>query len=954
MASGFFNVGVSGLNTAQMGLLTTGHNIANASTEGYNRQYIVQRNSTPVFTGSGFLGTGANVETVRRVYSEFLANQVRTAETNVAELEMYSNQIAQIDNLLADPSSGVTPTLQDFFSAVSDLASTPSSIPARQAVLSASEALAARFQAVDQQLTAMREGTNTQIMTQVTTINSMVKQVAEINQRIIVAQAAGPGQPANDLYDQRDQLVSALNKEIRITVQQETDGSYSLFFGTGQPLIVGVQSYELKAQASPEDLTQIEVGLQTPGGQSISLPESLVSGGKLGGLLQFRSQTLDQAQNSLGRIAMAVAMSVNDQHRLGQDLQGLPGRDFFRELQPSVLGAPTNTGSAIVSASLIESDYRLEFNGSEYQLTRLNDDVVRSFQSMPITVDGIAINLAGGNFAGTPQNPDVFMIRPSAVPQERVTPLSSNPGSAIVESSGSNLQTLSPSDFRLALVGKNQLTLTRISDGQVWTGIGSTQQDALANLMKQAVPQGFDIAFSGDMSIGDSFLIRPTRYAARDLAVAISDPREIAAGMAMRTRVAAENGGTGAISGGEVIDTDVPLAAPFTLRYEASSQSLVGFPAGSRVMFGTQAFDIGDGLTRVPFSSDTSYSIAGKAFKISGTPADGDTFVIDTRDQGDATPNTISSLLGLPTTAGNVTTGSIEVPPSITVPVGGISFRVNVDSSGTVPVVLPAGTYTPATLAITLQNAINTASGPDVTVAIDAATGQLRITATTSVTVSEPTVTSAAVLAPAFVMQSTSLPVKEITLTYRQAQTSPSVLPARLEGFPAGSRVTLTRPDGTVQEFLMDPTDGTGDYVDFVANSTIEFNGVRFEVSGVPVEGDRFMVGPNPSGVGDARNLLALGLLQQTNTMGEGTATFQSSYAQMVSQVGNKARELEVTQQAQQNLVTQGQNAMQSASGVNLDEEAANLLRYQQAYQAAAKMMNLASSLFEEVLAIAR
>jgi flagellar hook-associated protein 1 FlgK len=260
--------------------------------------------------------------------------------------------------------------------------------------------------------------------------------------------------------------------------------------------------------------------------------------------------------------------------------------------------------------------------------------------------------------------------------------------------------------------------------------------------------------------------------------------------------------------------------------------------------------------------------------------------------------------------------------------------------------------------------AINTATPAapnpaDVSVAINAA-GQLQITSglaggATALAVSEPTITSAAVLAPAFVTQSTSLPVKEVTLTYRQAQTSPSTLPARLEGFPAGSRVTLTSPDGTVREFLMDPTDGTADdYVDFVANSTIEFNGVRFKVSGTPVEGDRFFVGPNPSGVGDARNLLAIGLLQAANTMGNGTASFQASYGQMVSQIGNKARELEVTMEAQQNLVKQGTDAMQSASGVNLDEEAANLLRFQQAYQAAAKMMNLASTLFDDILAIAR
>jgi flagellar hook-associated protein 1 FlgK len=954
MASGFFNVGVTGLNAAQMGLLTTGHNIANASTPGYNRQYIVQSNNTPVFTGSGFLGTGAGVDTVRRVYSDFLASQVRSAETSVAELETYGNQIAQIDNLLADPSAGVSPTLQDFFAAVSDLASTPSSVPARQALLSATEALAARFQAVDQQLTTMRDGVNSQIFTQVTTVNSMVTQLAELNQRIIIAQAAGPGQPANDLHDQRDQLINELNKEIRVTVQEETDGSYSLFFGTGQPLLVGVQTYRLKAQASSEDLTHIEVGLVSPNGQTVSLPESLVNGGKLGGLLQFRSQTLDEAQNSLGRIALAISTTVNAQHKLGQDLQGLPGTDFFGELQPTVLGAPSNRGSALVSATITQSDYRLEFDGTQYNLTRLSDNTVRSYASMPIVADGIRIGLSGGGFSGTPANPDTFIIRPSAVPQERVVALASNAGSAVVSSSGSNLQTLTTSDYRLAVIGNNQLSLTRISDGQTWTGIGATQGDALADLMKQAAPQGFDIAINGTMSVGDSFLIRPTRYASRDIAVAIADPRSIAAAMAVRTRAASENAGTGAISNGEVVRTNAELTAPFAVRYEASSNSLTGFPVGSRVMVGTQAFDIDSAGTRIPFTSGVSYSIAGKAFSITGTPNEGDVFVIDARDNGSATPSTISSLIGLPTSAGTTLTGSVELPPSITVPVGGIDFQVNVDSTGPVSVVLPAGTYTPATLATALQAAINpvTPGAADVTVSVTA-NGQLQIAATTSVTVSEPTVTSSAVLAPAFVTQSTSLPVRDIALTYRQAD-SLAGLPARLEGFPAGSRVTLTAPDGTVREFLMDPTDGTADHVDFVANSTIEFNGVRFQVSGVPTEGDRFYVGANPSGIGDARNLLAIGELQLANTMNDGTASFQASYAQMVSHVGNKARELEVTLDAQQNLVTQGQNAMQSASGVNLDEEAANLLRYQQAYQAAAKMMNLASSLFEEILAIAR
>ncbi len=826
-----------------MGLTTTGHNIANASTEGYNRQYIVQKNSTPVFTGSGFLGTGTNVQTVRRVYNDFLATQMRTAETNVAELQTYSNEITQIDNLLADPTAGVSPTLQDLFSAISDLASTPNSIPARQAMLSSAQALSARFQAVDQQLTALRDGVNTQINTEVVTINSMVSQVAEVNQRIIIAQAAGSGQSANDLYDQRDKLISDLNKEIRINVQIESDGSYSLFFGTGQPLVVGTQAYRLKAQASPEDLTHLQVALVSPSDQTITLPESMVNGGNLGGLLQFRSQTLDEAQNSLGRVAMSIATTVNTQHQLGQDMQGLPGRNFFANIQPSVLGAPSNTGSAVVGASIIQSDYRLEWNGTNFNLTRLSDNTTTPYSTLPITVDGIVISSSGGSFSGaaTAANPDVFLIKPSASPLDRVTALASNAAgtTAKVNTSGSNLQTLGTSDFRLEMTGSSRLTLTRFSDGQTWSGA------SVSEIMKQAAPLGFDITIpSGTMAVGDSFQIRPTRYAARDLELAVTDPRSIAASMAMRTGVAPENGGSGTISNGEVYATNAALATTFTVRYELASNSLVGFPVGGRVTVGTQTFDIDSTTMRVPFQAGATYIIANKSFTAAGAaPADGTTY-----------------------------------------------------------------TNTPATMT----------------------------------TVSPP---------PA-----SSLPVKPITLIYRQPTTAG--LPARLEGFPAGSRVTVTQADGTVNEYLMskDPNNLalTPDYVDFDANSTIEFNGVRFKVGGAPVEGDRFTVGPNPSGVGDARNLLALGALQQANTMGDGTATFQAAYAQMVSQIGNQAREIEVTQAAQENLVTQGSDAMQSASGVNLDEEAANLLRYQQAYQAAAKMMNLAATLFDNILAIAR
>ena len=119
------------------------------------------------------------------------------------------------------------------------------------------------------------------------------------------------------------------------------------------------------------------------------------------------------------------------------------------------------------------------------------------------------------------------------------------------------------------------------------------------------------------------------------------------------------------------------------------------------------------------------------------------------------------------------------------------------------------------------------------------------------------------------------------------------------------------------------------------------------------------MFSPTAAGVSDNRNAVALGALQTSKLMfagssGTATATLQSVYAQMVTQVGNKTREVQVNEKAQETLLTQATDARDGLSGVNLDEEAANLMRYQMAYQSAAKVMSVAQTLFDEVLAISR
>jgi flagellar hook-associated protein 1 FlgK len=183
----------------------------------------------------------------------------------------------------------------------------------------------------------------------------------------------------------------------------------------------------------------------------------------------------------------------------------------------------------------------------------------------------------------------------------------------------------------------------------------------------------------------------------------------------------------------------------------------------------------------------------------------------------------------------------------------------------------------------------------------------------------------------------------------------------------AGS-VDTPPPNANLQQPVMiaftDPTHfsvtGTGipasasapPYVPYTSGADISYNGWTVQITGAAVAGDTFTVSANTGGTADSRNAVALAALQTKSTMIGGTASYQEAYAQLVSEVGNKASEVSSMATSQQAAADQADSARKSVSGVNLDEEAANLIKYQQAYQASAKVISIASKLFDQILAL--
>src|SRR5690349_17094471 len=146
MGTNLLNIGKTGLLAAQVGLSTTGHNIANVNVAGYSRQTAIQGVLPGQNAGYGFVGSGTEVAQIKRFYDNFTSSQVRSAQSTTSSLDTYYSQISQIDNMLADSTSGLSPALQDFFKGVQDLAANPSSTASRQALLSGADSLASRFQ----------------------------------------------------------------------------------------------------------------------------------------------------------------------------------------------------------------------------------------------------------------------------------------------------------------------------------------------------------------------------------------------------------------------------------------------------------------------------------------------------------------------------------------------------------------------------------------------------------------------------------------------------------------------------------------------------------------------------------------------------------------------------------------------------------------------------------------
>ncbi|MBI2380968.1 MAG: flagellar hook-associated protein FlgK [Gammaproteobacteria bacterium] len=413
-------IGLSGLQASQRGIATTGHNISNVNTEGFSRQRVDSTPRQALRVGATFLGTGVELGRVRRIIDEYAISDVRNATINFNHVDNLLGKAARLDDLLADSDTGLAPGLQSFFQSVQGLTTQADSIPSRQVLLSQGQLLVQRFQKLDVQLRRERESINVELSAGARQLTQLAKAVADINQKVLGFQGSTADDQPNDLFDAREELLRQMGELAGITVVPQDSNQVSVFVGNGQPLVVGTEAQTLTTQTSQSNPGTLDLVL-TVGATQFNFGQE-ITGGKLGGAIEYLNGVLEKGLNRIGLVAVGLADRFNTQHALGVDLNGNLGGDFFTDINAnavalarvSALGNPAPT--AVLRADvtnvgqLTDSDYQLRYDGANYTLTRVSDNTVVSISAgLPVSADGFSITLSGGVVAAG----DTYRVQPT-------------------------------------------------------------------------------------------------------------------------------------------------------------------------------------------------------------------------------------------------------------------------------------------------------------------------------------------------------------------------------------------------------------------------------------------------------------------------------------------------------------------------------------------------------------
>lgn len=885
MSSELLGIGTSSLTALRQTLDTIGHNISNANNPDYNRQITDLSSRMPIRTGNGFAGTGVQVMGTRRVLDNYLLDSVRQNTSLTNDLSASAEYAQHIDKILGDQNTGVAQALSDFFSSVEELNSSPNSIPTRQLFLSKASVLESKFNDLYDKGISENNNINSQIKYTVEQINGITSSIADLNAKILSFSNGTNKNIPNDLFDQRDGLITSLASLVNVSVNTQDDGSLNVFIGNGQSLVIGGLSSNLSTRNNSNDASKVDVVILSNG--SLQDITSNLSGGKLGGTISSRDLILKTTLNSLGRLAISISNVMNQQHAKGLDINGDFGEELFTNyndasyaLQRSVPNI-TNTGNGILkvvinpinilknenntlfssgevyqssgSLNYLNTNSALSLNGINIRSTNTSDDTLSTSDNQASAIATTKAINDSFSYHGISAHAEPNVIFLGSVILGNISGTQFSINNVNIVSNGTNAEQIAidiNSKLHLtgveATVDKNgKMTLIAADGRNIQLSTDGTS--ALADFEKFSITSGLNDIVQRSM----------IKLQKEDGSIVISGTNPSSVNL---------------VSGQyPIIDSSLTIS-DYHLSYDGSFYSLKRTLDNKMIAQSTTPNFNVDGFT---LSLQSGVIKSGDTYEIHPTRTASKHFSVNIFQ-----PEKIA--LGMPlrteSDISNQGNGSISV------------YSID-DVSGT-----PAG------------NAYKYGNGFEVNKKLSPPL-KIEFISETEYKVIDITTGSNVQIGP--------------IQKYNPNQKSNII-------FPMGSVIDYT-PAGVMPTYSFDP-------------------GYKLAISGYPKKGDVFTVRYNNKSEGDNRNCLMIAELKNKKVMSSGNASFQESYTQLVGSIANETSKLKTNLQASESLLSSVKARKDDYSGVNLDEEAANLMKFEQAYAASAHLISAARNMFDVLM----
>jgi len=350
---GTLNLAARSLQTQMTGVEVSGQNLANVNTTGYSRQRVDIQTGPDVTTTIGPEGTGANAVAIQQLVNSLLNGQIQDqssvggywnaqqsalqmAQTNLGEFLNGTGSAGGTDGSSTATSSGLSAQLSGLFSAFQSLATSPTSMTARQSVIDQAQDLAMTFNQVNTQLNGLSNTLNTSVSNDVGSANQLLSAIANLNQEISSAEFEGG--TANDLLDTREQDLENLSQLVNIQTSTGNGNSVNVSIG-GQSLVSGNQVLDT---LQTYDAGNGRLLVQTATG---GVPLTL-TGGSIQGSIDARDGTLATVQSGINILASTLITQVNLYHNSGYSLTSSTGANFFNG---------NDAGSITVNQALVDN-----------------------------------------------------------------------------------------------------------------------------------------------------------------------------------------------------------------------------------------------------------------------------------------------------------------------------------------------------------------------------------------------------------------------------------------------------------------------------------------------------------------------------------------------------------------------------------------------------------------------